>query len=81
MKIGVIGGNGVAATNRLCDMVECNCVESNSSEWMLLQDLLSTFQIFGCVNADSLNFADAHLDFVAILQPAELFERFCQFEA
>ena len=23
MRIGVIGGNGVAATNRLCDMVEC----------------------------------------------------------
>ena len=23
MKIGVIGGNGVAATNRLCDMIEC----------------------------------------------------------
>ena len=22
MKIGVIGGNGVAATNRLCDMIE-----------------------------------------------------------
>lgn len=23
MKIGVIGGNGVAATNRLCEMIEC----------------------------------------------------------
>ena len=30
MKIGVIGGNGVAATNRLCDMVERKVTESGA---------------------------------------------------
>ena len=30
MKIGVIGGNGVAATNRLCDMVECKIVAAGA---------------------------------------------------
>ncbi len=30
MKIGVIGGNGVAATNRLCDMIECKVTQSGA---------------------------------------------------
>lgn len=30
MKIGVIGGNGVAATNRLCDMIERKCTAAGA---------------------------------------------------
>ena len=31
MKIGVIGGNGVAATNRLCDMIERKVTAAGAS--------------------------------------------------
>lgn len=30
MKIGVLGGNGVAATNRLCDMIERKCTAAGA---------------------------------------------------
>jgi len=38
--------------------------------------LLGFGEILGCIDADGLYVADADLDLVAILKPAELFERF-----
>ena len=41
---------------------------------MTAQHLFGTFQVVRCVNADGLYIRQTHLDAIAIIQPAQLFQ-------
>ena len=44
------------------------------------QKLLSALEIFRGIDSHGLNVCGSHLDLVSVLQPAQLFQTFCNFE-
>ena len=44
------------------------------------QELLGALEIFRGIDSHGLNVCGSHLDLVSVLQPAQLFQAFCNFE-